>query len=216
MTARIGIVVWALFDLWALSGTARAQTYTVKGDGRSHARFEAHTSTEEFTGRTDRVEGTVTVAPADGSAGARVEARVEARVTVDLASLDSGVPLRDRHMRDRYLQTSRYPKAVFTLRRVVSPVPLVVTPDRPTPVRLEGTLQIHGIERPLAAEATVTRLTRETIGGRSFLLEAVRAHAEFSVRLRDFGIATPRFLFFRMSQTQKVVVDLYAEAPRRK
>jgi polyisoprenoid-binding protein YceI len=81
-------------------------------------------------------------------------------------------------------------------------------------VTVEGTLASHGVERPLTTEVTVTRLTHETIGGREFPVEALRVQGAFPVRLGDFGIRTPRFLFISMRQTVTVEIDLYAEAPR--
>ncbi len=122
--------------------------------------------------------------------------------------------MRDRHMRERYLETSRYPKAVFVLRRIVSPERLELIPEKPTRVQVEGTLSLHGVERPLTTEVLVTRLTHGTMGGREFPVEGLQVHAAFPVRLRDYSLRTPRFLFIRMSQTLNLEIDLYAEATR--
>jgi polyisoprenoid-binding protein YceI len=188
----------------------RAQTYTVKTEGRSHFRLQAHTTTEEFTGHTDRLQGVVILLPEPDSP----REAAQARVAIDLASIDTGVAMRDRHMRARYLETDKYPKAVFVLRRIVSPEQLELIPGKPTRMRVEGTLSLHGVERPLTTEVLVTHLTHETIGGREFPVEALQVHAAFPVRLQDYNIRTPRFLFIRMSQTLKLEIDLYAEAPQ--
>jgi polyisoprenoid-binding protein YceI len=191
-------------------GPVRAQTYRFQADGRSHVRMKARTTTEEFAGHTVRVEGAVDLTPPTGT----VKDQVAARVVIDLASMKTGVAMRDRHMREKYLETDRYPKAVFTLRRIVSPARLELLPDRPMVVRVEGTLRMHGVEQPLTTEAQVTRLTHETIGGREFPVEALRVHTAFPVRLSDYKIRRPRFLFIKMSNTLRLEIDLYAEAPR--
>jgi hypothetical protein len=42
----------------------------------------------------------------------------------------------------------------------------------------------------------------------------LRVHTECPVRLSDYRIRTPRFLFIKMSNTVRLAIDLYAEAPR--
>jgi polyisoprenoid-binding protein YceI len=188
----------------------RAQTYGFHVDGHSQVTMKARTTTEDFEGHTSRVEGEVKLAPKAGAGGEQVQARVE----IDLASMDTGNGMRDRHMRDKYLETDRYPKAVFTLLHLESPARLELHPDQPATVRVAGTLSMHGVERPLTTDVSVTRVTRETIGGRAFPAEALRVHTAFPVRLSDYRISTPRFLFIKMSNTVRLEIDLYAEGPR--
>jgi polyisoprenoid-binding protein YceI len=196
--------------LLVLAGPLQAQTYRFHAGGQSHVTMKARTTTEEFDGHTDRVEGAVELSPTAGG----VKEQVVARVVIDLASMNTGNAQRDRHMREKYLETDRFPKAVFTLRRIENPARLELTAGQPTVVRVAGTLSIHGVERPLTAEVRVTRLARETIGGREFPVEVLRVHTEFPVRLSDYRIRTPRFLFIKMSNTVRLAIDLYAEAPR--
>src|SRR5262245_18665278 len=46
------------------------------------------------------------------------ESAVTGSVAVDLGSLETGIALRDRHMKENYLQVDRYPKAVLNLSRL--------------------------------------------------------------------------------------------------
>jgi polyisoprenoid-binding protein YceI len=208
-TRRLGLGV-ALLVIGMAAAPLRAQTYTVTTDGRSHFRLQGHTTIEDFTGHTNRVEGTVSLSPTAGA----VKEEAHGRVAIDLGSVNTGDATRDRQMRQRYLETDKYPRAVFVLRRIVSPNRLELVPGQPTQVRMEGTLSLHGVERPLTTDALVTRLTHETIGGQQFPVEALRVHTTFPIRLRDYNIRQPRFLFIRMSQTLKLDIDIYAEAPR--
>jgi polyisoprenoid-binding protein YceI len=210
MHTRVLIYTTILLVIGIAPAPLRAQTYTVRADGRSHFRLHAHTTTEDFTGQTDRVEGVVILSPAAGA----MKEETQARVAIDLASVDTGVAMRDRRMRERYLETDKYPKAIFLLRRILSPARMEFVPGQPTTMRVEGTLALHGVERPLTVDVVVTRLAHETISGQEFPVAALRVHTSFPIRLRDYSIRTPRFLFIKMSQTLKLDIDLYAEAPR--
>jgi polyisoprenoid-binding protein YceI len=104
-------------------------------------------------------------------------------VSVDLDSLKTGIALRDRHMKEEYLQVDRYPRAVLT----VSRLDVTHVPDGSAfgavAVPFEGTLSLHGMEKPVSGQAKVSRNdTRVTV------------NAAFTIMLREFGIEVPKYL----------------------
>lgn len=178
------------------AATAPAATWTI-GPG-SEVVFTSKAPMESFDGRTAQVRGHVTCDP-----GALV-GPLDLRVEVDLASLDTGIGKRNEHMRDRHLQTATYPLAVFT-GRAVTKAAAPLTPGQPVTLTVEGTLDLHGVARPLTVEATVT------LGPDG----ALRVDTAFPVKLSDHAIDRPQFLVMKLADEQQVRVQLVAapEAP---
>jgi polyisoprenoid-binding protein YceI len=121
-------------------------------------------------GRTSRVSGRLVIA------GPQI---TETEIVADVESLTSDEPDRDRAIRTRGLESSRYPTATFRLRR---PVELPGPPQRGRVYSVDapGELTLHGVTRPvtLALDARWTNSTIDVAGSTS-------------VRLSDFGIEAP-------------------------
>lgn len=101
------------------------------------------------------------------------------RLSADLDTLRSDSDLRDEWIKTKTLNTRLYPRAEFTPNRAVGiPVPL---PDSGEwNATIEGTMKIHGIERPLAFPVLATRSRGE-----------VRVRGTTAFRFGDYGMAVP-------------------------
>ncbi len=181
-----------------LPALAAPAVYTVApGPGQS-ARFDASTQTEHYSGHTDQVSGTVTF---DAAAPIRASARIQ----IALSSLSTSNSLRDLHMRRLFLQTEQFPTATFQLTQIVLPAAPALGGSTVRALA-QGTLTLHGVTRPIAAPVDVTRETSP--GGAPGLHLVTR----FVVRLADYKIRTPRFLFFVVRQEHTLSADLHAVA----
>lgn len=126
-----------------------------------------------FEAKTSDITGSLTAAGASKLAG---------ELSVNLETLDSGISLRNRHMRENYLEVGKgdgFNRAVLTDIALDGKDP--ATAEGGT--RFTGTLLLHGTKKPVEGEA---RIRREG--------ESVRVEASFPVRLADFAIAEPRYL----------------------
>ncbi len=149
-------------EVWRLtSGTVRVRCRLTVGGS-----FDAATSA---------ISGTLRQARPDASyAGA---------LRVDLVPLDTGIELRNSHLRENYLEVARgeqYRYAALTGIALAAPLP----PDaarHATP--FSGTLSLHGVERAIAGEAELRRRD----GG-------IGVQATFSLSLEAFDIPPPRYL----------------------
>lgn len=177
-------------------------TYTVVPGPLQLARFDASTRTEHYSGRTNQVSGMLQFDDA-------APAQATAQFSVKLSSLATGSSLRDSNMRRLVLQTDTFPTATFRLTRLAPPVsPLL--PGQTAHVLAQGTLTLHGVTQPVLAPVDVTRETGA--GG----LPSLHIKARFVVRLNDYGLHAPRFLFFTVRQEHTLTADLHAvAAPRR-
>lgn len=101
---------------------------------------------------------------------------------VDLDTLDTGIGLRNAHMRDRYLETGRAPEFA---KAVLSDIQLAGLDTAAPSGRgsFTGLLRLHGVQRPVEGQVEVRRR------GTSLQVQVV-----FPVRLPDFDIPKPRYL----------------------
>jgi polyisoprenoid-binding protein YceI len=107
---------------------------------------------------------------------------VPGELVVDLTTLDSGVSLRNEHMRNNYLEVGKgkgFDKAVMSDVRVQEG-PLETVAGR---VTFTATLSLHGTSRPVSGRAQVKRTGSGT-----------HVEATFPLTLSDFGIAKPQYL----------------------
>jgi polyisoprenoid-binding protein YceI len=143
-----------------------------------------------FEAWTNAIEGTVTLAPS-----AVVFA---GELSVDLRTLDTGIGLRDEHLKGRYLEVGRGPefeRAVLSEIRLGEGDPLAVQGK----ARFTGTFRLHGTQRPIAGVAAVRRQEG-----------AVRVEASFPVTVTEFGIARPEYLGVGVKDQVNVKVLLVA------
>jgi polyisoprenoid-binding protein YceI len=117
---------------------------------------------------------------------------------VDLSSLDTGIELRNTHLREKYLEVAR--GAEFAV-AVLSAVRLDKA-DLPTfrgQTPFTGTLLLHGMRRPVAGQADIHAEGND-----------VRVVASFPVLLDAYGIAPPRYLGVGVKNEVQVKVSLVA------
>ena len=179
--------------LLACAVPARAARFVVKPGAGSQVVFTSKAPTETFEGRTDRLEGRLDVDPA--AVGDSVTVHFEC----DLASLDTGSKMRNRHMRENHLETSKFPKAIFDGAAVLSPAGTKLEVGKPVTFEAEGTFTIHGVSRRLRCTAEVT-----------WTGSALTFKASFPIALPDYSIKRPEMLFLKLAETQQVRVSATA------
>jgi polyisoprenoid-binding protein YceI len=170
-----------------------AAEYHVDTTAQRQVKFISETPLQNFDGVTSRIDGYVLIPsnalePGTGYDGSRFY------FEVDLNALDTGIGLRNRHMRENYLETDKYPFAQFTGRIAgVSP-----GSDTSLLVSTTGDLTIHGVKRPLSATIVAVR-------------DQQRYHVrgQFSVALPDQKIKVPKLMFMKISDTIQVQLDFY-------
>lgn len=175
---------------------AQGAEYTIAPEGESAVRFLSKAPMESFEGRTEQVTGSVSVDLDDLAAGVRVE------VKVDLASLDTGIKKRNAHMRDRHLETAKFPEAVFVATELLSPSATSVPVGGGAAFDLLGEFTLHGVTRTITVPVEIVRPAAGLL----------RVNAEFPVKLADYEISRPKFLVLKLNEVQQVKVELLARS----
>lgn len=181
---------------WTVSA-AGAATYVVTPERASEICFESKATLESFSGATRHVSGELAFDPASLGDSLTV------RILVDLATFDTGISKRNADMRENHLETDRYPKATFQ-GVSVSETTAGAVPDHGTvTLTVTGTMSLHGVSRRITIPVDIERVAPES--------DAFRVRSEFGLRLEDYEIPRPRFLFMKVAEEQRVRVDLLAE-----
>ncbi len=181
------------FAFFSTAAFADSRTYEIRPDAKNIAEFHAEDSYDAFDGKTHKITGGIVADPANPSA-----ASVE--VTIDMASLDTGNKLRNREMKELYLDTEKHPTAKF--KSVSVSAPASIAPSAPTDVKVTGDFTLHGVTKRL------------TIPVRVVLIPDGRIHAtsSFSVHMPDFGIDVPQNILVTVNNDVPVRLDLWASA----
>jgi FKBP-type peptidyl-prolyl cis-trans isomerase len=135
-----------------------------------------------------------------------------ARFEVDTASLDTGIDMRNEHMRsDKWLDTTKYPSATFVLTKVISPrgrVPL--EQGKTMNGEVEGNFTFHGVTKPVRARLQIRTLgeTKETATRLPGDLMHIRA--TFPLKLDDYGVVVAAPAQAKIANVQQVTVDVYS------
>jgi polyisoprenoid-binding protein YceI len=144
-----------------------------------------------FEARTGAISGTLALnAPGAALLG---------DVSVDLRTLDTGIDLRNEHLRNTYLEVGRgegFDRAVLSGIRLGDADPRGFEGTTP----FTGTFLLHGTRRPITGRATVRHEGT-----------TVRVEASFPLTVSAFGIAKPQYLGVGVKDQVKVVVSLVAE-----
>jgi polyisoprenoid-binding protein YceI len=159
--------------------------------GKNLVKFTSDAKIESFSGVTDRIDGYVLwegeeIKPDATLASSKVYFEVE------LNGLDTGIGMRNRHMREIYLETDKFPYAHFT-GEIVS---VDTAANGAFTISTSGRFFIHGKEQQ------VTILGLVSPEGDHY-----RVRSKFEVKLPDYGIKVPTLMFLKISETIELELD---------
>ncbi|MGZ7039749.1 MAG: YceI family protein [Thermoanaerobaculia bacterium] len=163
---------------------ASPRTYSIRTDGKNIAAFHLPDALESIDGTTTRLSGTI-VADPDDAASSTVD------VSIDLASLDTGIALRNHHMRERYVETGKYPSATFKSASVSRPERPVLA-NEPIELSVTGDFTMHGVTKRMTVPVRVimvpeSDITKASRGPGDW----IHATTTFKLKLSEFGINVP-------------------------
>lgn len=115
-------------------------------------------------------------------------------VTVPLAKIDTGIALRNSHMRDKYLETGKYPNAVLTVAKGAVGLPNGGSGEA------NGTLALHGKQKPVKFHYNVKKEGAE-----------YAVSGTVHVNMSEFGIEQPSFAGASVKPDVDVAVSFRAK-----
>ena len=187
---RFGSFVWGVCLSLPIAADAEATTFKVQG---SKATFISDAPLETMEGKTNRVNGTLTVDPSDIS-------KTTGKFKVPVKSLDTGNDLRDEHLQgDGWLDAKKAPFLHFEITEVVlgKKSSTELKQGKETKVQVKGKFTAHGITKPVTANGKVKWSGSE-----------IQVKADFPVVLTDHDISVPSIVRLKVANEIAVSVDL--------
>lgn len=132
-----------------------------------------------IAGKSDNITGTL-----DKKAG-----KLSGKFMVDLATLKTGMDLRDDHMKNKYLEVGKYPKATLVLPEF--------KPEASGSVQAE--LHLKDVKKPIKIDYSIEN------GGGSMTVKT-----NFELLLNDFNVGIPSFQGITVAKTIKLAVAFKA------
>ena len=115
-------------------------------------------------------------------------------ITMELSELDTGIPLRNKHLRENYLHIEKFPTAVIKLTEIKD-LEKQRKGGNKTSSAFSGTLIMHGVEAPLTKTEYIFK-------------DPKKVTAKFSINLVDHGVPYPSFMGVKVIDVVMVTVDI--------
>ncbi len=174
--------------LLASAGALARPSPVAKG---SEVSFVARITGSSFVAHSDALSGAV-----EYDAAARLLRHADLVVKAD--TITSGMGVRDDHMRDKYLEASRFPEIRFAAHEAR------LEPRAGAKGVVDGVFTIKGTQHPAKVEVTV-----DSVDG-----ERMVVSAQFKLNVTDFGIPQPTFTVVKMDPVIDVTVKMVVAQAR--
>ncbi len=177
----------------------RAAEYNIDRAAENVVKFISDAPFEDFEGTTDKIDGYA--AWPGGEFGEKIDLTgSDIYFEVPLATLKTGIGMRDRDMREDYLETDNFPLAFF--KGTITGI--VLRTDSAYDIRTSGAFTVHGVTRSMVINGEVRPEDGRLV-----------VNCVFEVILPDHNIKVPKLLFLRISETIKVELEFYLLAVRK-
>ena len=111
---------------------------------------------------------------------------------MSLTKLDTGIPLRNKHLRDNYLHIEKFPDAVLTITKIDNLATQKLGKESGySPFSAD--LSAHGVTKPVTES--------------KYRIKGNRAEAIFRMELMDFGIDRPMFMGIKVVDAVLITVE---------
>lgn len=179
--------------LLALNIVSNAAEYNVDKSKKNTVKFISDAPIEDFEGITDIIDGYIYWEGED------MINKSQLYFEVDLNTIDTGIGLRNRHMRENYLETDKYRYASYK-GEIIS---VKKVSESSFDVEVKGTMGIHGVKKVIPIKGKITKSDN-----------GLRIQSQFNVNLLDHKIEIPKFMFLKISEIMDMRLDFYMKAKK--
>lgn len=126
---------------------------------------------------------------------------VQGAFEMDVSSFSTGIDLRDRHMKEKYLEVEKFKNAKLVLKKLSLPAPLkkLFAGSESVEVPFDGEMELHGVRQDVHGSVAM----KPKDGGQ------IAFEAKFPIEITRFKIEVPSYLGIKIAD--KVEVDVKSE-----
>jgi polyisoprenoid-binding protein YceI len=125
--------------------------------------------------------------------------KLNGAATFKIDSMDTGIGMRNKHMKEKYLEIGKYPDAKLTFKDMALPANSASENFSADSLPFKGLLSLHGVENPVEGTAKVDRKSDQTT-----------IDARFSFKPSAYKVASPSFAGVTMADDVNVTVQIAA------
>ena len=165
----------------------RGTVYHTISGRQAQVTFTSDAPLQNIVGKSNAVVGYAVAGAADAPAKL-----VGARWLLPVASLATGIPLRDEHLAgDRWLDAAKFPSIEFSLEKVEDIAATKSGADFASfTATLVGTMEVHGVKKPMRVEKAKLSFLRASERTASIAPgDLLFIQCAYEVKLSDFGVA---------------------------
>ena len=163
-----------------------AGEFHVDKSSENKVKFISDAPIEDFEGETNSIDGYLYWEGDD------LLNQSELYFEVDLNTVDTRIGLRNRHMRENYLHTDKYPKTYFTAKLTKAEK----KSDNEYEVEAEGKFFVHGVEKQKMIVGKLLKVDNEKY----------KISANFVVALSDYNIEVPSIMFYKIDENIDLIL----------
>jgi len=175
MKTLILVFLFSCFPLFA-----QGVEFDVNHSAKNSVIFDSEAPFGTVEGTTDKIDGYLYWN------GASVTDNSSFYFQVDLDALDTGIGLRNRHMRENYLQTDKFRYASLK-GKIVKATQLSSGVFK---VDVQAEMFIHGVTQNISLSGTLSKTGEKTYNIKS----------DYSVKLSSYNIEIPNFMMMKLNE----------------
>ena len=123
--------------------------------------------------------------------------QISGSVVADLRQLSTHIELRDKHMKEKYLEVEKYPTSTLSFEHVALTGISDSADFKAEGVAFSGNLTLHGVTKPVSGKATISRTGNQAT-----------ADCQFTAKLSEFGIEIPKYMGITVAEDVTVDVSV--------
>lgn len=156
--------------------------------GRNAITFKSLAPLEDIVGTTNQITGQIVFDPLKPDKG------VHAKFAVPVASLNTGIPLRDEHLRSAdWMDANGYPEIGLVVDTIEKIEPVKTSDEAKTfDAVVSGTFSMRGMSKAVSFPARVTWLKESEMTQKRLPGDLLAVRAGFEIALEDFGVTGPK------------------------
>lgn len=158
----------------------------IKANGNSSFLAIGNPSAIRIEGKGDGPEGEMSVID-QGKTWA-----LSGNLVLNLRSYDTGIALRDRHMKEKYLEVEKFETAVLKINQLEIDKAILLN-DAENKVAFMGTLDLHGVSKTVQGDLFIKKVNAK-----------IQVHSNFQIKLSDFNINVPNFAGIRVADSVEI------------